>query len=180
MRAVIDDFPSLGVSRLRASHYFQPTDTHATVAFPGYDDLTFTLPLQHIHFPSGGGWSFFVCPCGQRARTLRLRTSAAPDDPTPITPPELACHRCLRSRGYRNRIEMFPRYTQRVALTAPRRMAMLAAPSLQLNQPARGMNKRGFAEARLRRSLALARQAALEEHDRTLARALRTQPQPRS
>jgi hypothetical protein len=72
---------------------------------------------------------------------------------------------------------MFPHYTQRVAHTAPRRMAMLAAPSLWLHPdtPTRRMNRRGFVEARLRRSLALARQAALEEHDRTLAR-LRRKP----
>src|SRR5580704_13361545 len=29
--------------------------------------------LWHLHFPNGGGWSFFLCPsCGRRARVLKL------------------------------------------------------------------------------------------------------------
>lgn len=34
--------------------------------------LTFDVGLAHTRFPNGGGWSYFVCPCGRLARTVRL------------------------------------------------------------------------------------------------------------
>ena len=70
MRTAIDDLPSISASRMRAAGLIRPNETTATVAFP--DAPTFVVALQHIRFPNRGGWSFFVCPCGRRCRTLRL------------------------------------------------------------------------------------------------------------
>lgn len=62
--------PAVSVSRLRASGAVRPDMTEATVKV---GDLERTVGLQHLHFPNGGGWSFFVCPqCRNRRRTLRL------------------------------------------------------------------------------------------------------------
>ena len=76
---------------------------------------TFTVALQHVHFPNGGGWSFFVCPCGRRARTLRLYDGS------------LACKHCLEAKGLRYRVEDLSR-PERAAHVAARLAARLAAP----------------------------------------------------
>ena len=69
MRTAIDDLPCVSASRMRAAGLIRPDDTTATVAFPAGE---FTVGLQHVRFPNRGGWSFFICACGRRCRTLRL------------------------------------------------------------------------------------------------------------
>jgi hypothetical protein len=65
-----DDLPAVGVSRLRAFGVIRPDMDNVTLAI---GDTSRNVGLQHIHFPNGGGWSFFVCPqCQHRTRTLRL------------------------------------------------------------------------------------------------------------
>jgi hypothetical protein len=158
MRAAIDDFPSVGVSRLRPSRAITPYDETTTVSFPAGD--TFTVALHHLHFPNGGSWSFFVCSCGRRCRTLRLYQG------------ELACHGCLKARGLRNRIELIPT-PQRAAYHVPRLLARLTSHSparLHPQSPGRMLDRRPRLERALRRSLIVARQHALDEHEKRLRR----------
>jgi hypothetical protein len=68
---MIDDLPAVGVSRLRASGAISPADAATTVAF--HDGSSFVVGLSHLRFPNGGGWSFFVCSCGRRARAAASR-----------------------------------------------------------------------------------------------------------
>ena len=123
MRLAIDDLPSLSVSRLRAAGLIRPDDKTTVVTFPAPtpapdtptpDTPTFTVALQHIRFPNGGGWSFFQCPCGRRCRTLRLY------DGFP------ACKHCLEAKGFRYRVEDLSR-PERAAHVAARLAARLAA-----------------------------------------------------
>jgi hypothetical protein len=74
------------------------------------------VPVQHVRFPNGGGWSFFQCPCGRRCRTLRLYGGA------------LACKHCLEARGFRYRVEDMTR-SERAAHVAERLKARLASSS---------------------------------------------------
>jgi hypothetical protein len=115
----IDDFPSIGVSRIRAAGEIRPEHTSATIQFPD-DPQIFTVPLHHMKFPNGGGWSFFVCPCGRHARTIRLYDN------------ELACHGRLKELGFRNRVELIPPH-KRAAYHLPRLLARLTAPSARLH-----------------------------------------------
>jgi hypothetical protein len=117
MRTAIDDFPSIGVSRLRAAGHFPPDAPTTTVAFPApHDAIAFVVALSHFRWPNGGMWSFFRCPCGRRCRTLRLYEGG------------LACHRCLAARGFRPRVQLIATH-KRVAHTAPRLLAQLTSPS---------------------------------------------------
>ena len=156
MRQAIDDFPGVGVSRMRASGAIGPGDKTTTISF---DDVAFTVGLQHIHFRTGGGWSFFVCPCGRRARTLRLYEGG------------LACRGCLKARGFRHRVELIPT-EQRAAYHAPRLIARLTSPLPAKLHPRNGemLDKRVKMELALRRSLIVARQFAIDEHDKVLNR----------
>jgi hypothetical protein len=61
------------VSRLRASGVITADSTSVTIAFgEGAAAIQRQVGVTHRKFPNGGSWSFFVCPCGRRARTLRL------------------------------------------------------------------------------------------------------------
>jgi hypothetical protein len=158
MRTAIDDFPSIGVSRLRAAGVIGPHDRTTTVQFPD-TDTTFTVDLQHVRFPNGGGWSFFLCACGRLTRTLRLYEGG------------LACRRCLGVRGFRPRVQLIATH-KRAAYHAPRLLARLtSAEPARLNaRPGRVLDRRSWLEAKLRRSQIVARQHALDEHDRMLDR----------
>jgi hypothetical protein len=57
---------SVSVSRLRAEGVIN-LDSTSTVVLGGFE-----VGVVHRVFPNGGSWSFFVCECGRRARTLRL------------------------------------------------------------------------------------------------------------
>ena len=64
-----DDLPAIAVSRLRKLRLVTPDMKTVRLELEG---LPFDVSLAHTRFPNGGGWSFFICPCGRLARTLRL------------------------------------------------------------------------------------------------------------
>jgi hypothetical protein len=135
----IDDFPSVSVSRLRASGAILPHDRSVTVIFPTPDAPSFTLPVVHRRFRNGGGWSFFLCSCGRRARIIRLA-------PTPV------CRCCLLARGFQFRIKKLGR-SDAAAHTASRLAARLASPPARFNpRPGRRLDRRPRLEAALLRA----------------------------
>jgi hypothetical protein len=150
MRQAIDDLPSVGVSRLRASGAIGPTDETAIVIFP--DGSSFVVGLSHLQFPNGGGWSFFVCSCGRRARTLRLLDGA------------VRCRRCCKTAGLRYRVELIAT-DKRAAYHAPKRLARLnsEAPARLHPRPGRMLDKRANLELALRRSLLVMRRHNLRD-----------------
>jgi hypothetical protein len=141
MRTAIDDLPGLSSSRLRALGEIRPDAAAAVVQFPAGE--VFTVPLQHIRFPNGGSWSFFVCSCGRRCRTLRLYNDA------------LACKGCLEARGLRYAVEDMRGGGERAAYVAARLAARLSSPSPARLKPHLRWSKlerRGRLEAALRRN----------------------------
>jgi hypothetical protein len=73
-RAVRDDLPKVGVSRLRALGAIKLGDKTTVISFTEGDAVhRKEVGVTHRIFPNGGSWSFFLCPtCGRRVRTLRL------------------------------------------------------------------------------------------------------------
>jgi hypothetical protein len=70
-RRFFDEFKSVRVSRFRAMGVIDPANHTAVIPFP--NGTTKLIGTQHVRFPNGGGWSFFVCPkCARRAVTLYL------------------------------------------------------------------------------------------------------------
>ena len=65
---------SVSVSRLRAEGVIGLETTSVDLAFTQGDEVHIVRDIGVVHrvFPNGGSWSFFVCECGRRARTLRL------------------------------------------------------------------------------------------------------------
>jgi hypothetical protein len=129
MRAAIDDFPSLGVSRLRAAGEIRSDMRTAVVQFSDSD--VFTVALHHLKFPNGGGWSFFVCACGRRCRALRVHQGG------------LACKGCLEAKGLRYRVEDLSR-PERAAHVASRLKARLLSdiPAWLNPRPGRTLDRR--------------------------------------
>jgi hypothetical protein len=154
MKTAIDDLPAVSVSRMRAMGDIR-AETKTTIV--RFGDIEFVVALSLRRFPNGGSWSFFLCPCGRRARILRLFEGG------------LSCSQCLETRGLRTRVELI-RTEQRAAYHAPRILARLnsAAPARLHPRPGRMLDRRVPLEARLRRSLIVAKQHALDEHDRVL------------
>jgi len=65
-----DDLPSVSAATMRRMGAITPDSLLVKVSF---GDLEREVRVTHRHFPSGGSWSFFLCPvCDRRARTLRL------------------------------------------------------------------------------------------------------------
>jgi hypothetical protein len=158
MRLAIDDLPrSESVSRLRARGEITPYTTVTTVSFPDAG-VSLNIGVTHRRFPNGGSWSFFVCPCGRRCRFLRLYNDA------------LACRGCLKARGFRHRVGLFSYASKRAAYTAPRRIERLnsAVPARLHPRNGQTLDRRVRFEASLRRSLIVARQHAIDEHDKML------------
>jgi hypothetical protein len=90
-RAFQDDLPAVRIPRLRALGLVTPEMNEFVVRF---GDVVKIVDLQHLKFPSGGGWSFFVAPCcGRKARVLRLLDGA------------VICCKCCKRRGIRHRCE---------------------------------------------------------------------------
>jgi hypothetical protein len=139
MRTAIDDLPSVSASRLRAAGLIRPNDTTAAVAFP--DAPTFVVALQHVRFPNQGSWSFFVCACGRRARTLRLHRGG------------LACKHCLEAKGLRYRVEDLtkPERAAHVALRLKPRLASASPARLKPHLRWSKLERRSRLEAALRR-----------------------------
>jgi hypothetical protein len=136
MKTAIDDLPFVGVSRMRASGEITASSEVATIAFGG---LSFNVGVQHVRFPNRGDWAFFVCPCGRRARTLRLLEGA------------VVCRNCCELRGVRWRVTAMSR-RQRAERRIPLLRAMLESKTpLRLNPVLWGaMERRSRLEAALR------------------------------
>jgi hypothetical protein len=109
VKTAIDDMPMVSASRLRAQGVIRAEDATAAVAF---GDAEFTVSLSLVRFPNGGSWSFFICACGRRCRTLRLFDG------------ELGCKGCLERRGFRYRVLSLPEY-ERAKRRIPKLRAML-------------------------------------------------------
>jgi hypothetical protein len=154
MKTAIDDLPSVSVSRLRAWGEIKAETKVTSVTF---GEVIFNVALAVVRFPNGGSWSFFLCPCGRRARILRLFEGG------------LACRKCLGDRGLRPRVQLIATH-KRAAYIAPRLIARLNSPSpARVNpRPGRLLDRRLRLEAKLRRALIVARRHALEAHDRML------------
>ena len=154
MKTAIDDLPAVSVSRLRALGDLTADTKTTTVNF---SDVEFVVALSLRRFPNGGSWSFFLCPCGRRARILRLFEGG------------LACRSCLADRGLRPRVQLIAAH-KRAAYHAPRILARLNSntPARLFPRPGRKLDRRANLEAKLRRSLIVARQFAIDEHDKML------------
>jgi hypothetical protein len=72
-RLLLESLPaSESVSRLRAEGKINADMTSVWIGF-GAIELKREVRLAHRRFPSGGSWSFFLCPrCERRVRRLRL------------------------------------------------------------------------------------------------------------
>jgi hypothetical protein len=154
MKTAIDDLPAVSVSRLRALSEITAETKATTIAF---GEVAFNVALALRRFPNGGSWSLFMCPCGRRARILRLFDDG------------LSCSQCLEARGLRCRVELI-RTENRAAYHVPRIRARLNSdkPARLRPRPGRKLDRRVPLEARLRRNLIVAKQFALSEHDKTL------------
>jgi hypothetical protein len=143
MKTAIDDLPFVSVSRLRASGEITAEMKATTVRF---DAVAFNVALLLRRFRNGGSWSFFRCPCGRRARILRLYEGG------------LACSRCLTARGLGPRVQLI-RTENRAAYHAPRILARLNndKPARVHPRPGRVLDRRTNIENALRRSLIVAR-----------------------
>ena len=131
MRTAIDDLPYVSASRMRAAGEIRPDDSITVVRF---GDLSFTVALQHIRFPNNGGWSFFICACGRRCRTIRLHDGG------------LACKHCLEAKGLRYRVEDLSR-PERAAHVASRLKPRLALRLAGAAQAAFALQQAGASRA---------------------------------
>jgi len=152
MNAAYDELPGVSVSRLRALGDITEAMNVATVKL---GECEFTVGLSLFRWPNGGSWSFFVCPCGRRARILRLFEGG------------LACCRCLKARGLHARVELV-RTERRAALLTPKRLERLKSEaSARLHpRPGRMLDRRTNIELALKRSLIVARRAKIAQFEK--------------
>ena len=148
MKTAIDDLPAVSASRLRAVGDITADAKTATLKF---DDMEFVVALSLRRFPNGGSWSFFVCPCGRRVRTLRLFEGG------------LACRQCLEDEGLRPRVQLIATH-KRHAYVAPRLLARLNSetPARLFPRPGRMLDRRANLEFALRRSRIVARKHGVD------------------
>jgi hypothetical protein len=161
MKPVIDDLPVVSASRLRATGEIGPDTKAATIRFDdGETGVEFVVGIVQRGFPNGGAWSKFVCPCGRRAQKLRLFEGRP------------ACGHCGRAAGMQYRSDMCSHFSKRTALTAPKRIERLNSdkPLRVHARTGRTLDRRANIEARLRRSLIVARQFAIDEYEKMLRR----------
>lgn len=64
-----DDLPAIKASRLRKLGAIDPTMRTVRLELEAH---TFDVGLAHTRLNDGGSWSYFICPCGRLAQTLRL------------------------------------------------------------------------------------------------------------
>jgi hypothetical protein len=162
MKPVIDDLPVVLASRLRALGLIGRDTKTTTIKFDG-NEVEFVVEVTSKKFPRcGGDWSMFRCHCGRRCQKIRLFEGR----PT--------CAHCIRAAGLRYRIEMVSHASKRAALTAPKRIARLGSTTPERLRPLPGMvmERRRRMEEKLRRSIIVARQYAIDEHDKMLKKML--------
>ena len=152
MNAAYDELPGISVSRLRALGDLTEAMNVVTVKL---GEQEFTVGLSLFRWPNGGSWSFFMCPCGRQARILRLFEGG------------VACSRCLMARGLRARVELV-RTERRAALLTPNRLKRLEsdAPARLYPRTGRMLDRRANLELRLKRSLIVERQAAVDQFEK--------------
>jgi hypothetical protein len=157
MKRTVDDLPMIKASAMVVAGLIGRETRSAVVQF---GDVGYVVGVKTHHFRKcGGWWALFLCPrCGGGAQRLRLL------DDRP------ACGACVRGAGLRYRTEMVPHSSQRAALTAARRIERLNSTVPERITPSRltGIEHRASVEAKLRRSLIVARRHALDEHDERL------------
>lgn len=91
-RRFFDEFEKVRTSRFRAMGVIDPARSEALIPFPG--GKVKLLAVKHTRFPSGGGWSYFVCPgCARRAASLWLVDDAP------------RCCECCNAMNIRHRSE---------------------------------------------------------------------------
>ena len=154
MNAAYDELPGVSVSRLRALGDITEEMNVATIKLGEYE---FTVGLSLFRWPNGGSWSFFVCPCGRRARILRLFEGG------------LACCRCLKARGLHAHVELV-RTERRAAWLTPKRLERLKSdtPARLHPRPGRMLDRRANIELALKRSLIVARKARITQFEKDL------------
>jgi hypothetical protein len=75
-RTFFDEYRVVRVSRFRGTGVIDPSMRQAVIAFPnGTKKL---IGVAHTRFPSGGGWSYFLCPGCARRRTKLFLIDDAP------------------------------------------------------------------------------------------------------
>jgi hypothetical protein len=157
VKRTIDDLPLVRVATLVVLGEIGRDTKTARVRF-GDDIVEYYVAVRLRPFRNGGFWAMLVCPrCGGGSQRLRLM------DDRP------ACGRCVRASGliYRSQsVRTEGRYT----VTAPPRLARLKSgnPARVNPRPGRQLDRRANLEARLRRSLIVAREHAINEHDKML------------
>jgi hypothetical protein len=163
MKVFQDDLPAVYISRLRATGVITADTTEFVVKL---GDIEQTVSVKARWFPSGGGWSSFVCPCcGMQVRMLRLLDGA------------LICASCCKRRGVRNRCEpMGPK--QRAEHRIPKLRAKLESKtSLRLKPVLWGtMEQRSRYEAALRRAELIVGRHDFMREDKADGRAKKQDP----
>jgi hypothetical protein len=162
MQRTIDDLPMVKASTLRANGYIGP-DTKTTLICFDDSGVEYQVGVTAKPLPCGAAWSLLICPrCHGRAQQLRLL------DDRPV------CGKCIRASGLIYRSQSV-RTEKRHLVTAPPRLAMLNSdkPARLHPRPGRMLDRRPRLEAKLRRSLIVARQFAIDEHDKILDKMLK-------
>ena len=87
-RPLRSDLPSVRIPRLRAEGIITEATTDYLVRL---GDVEVEAEVIQLRFPSGGGWSLFLCPaCGGKARALWLFEG------------KVICRKCCIAAGVRN------------------------------------------------------------------------------
>jgi hypothetical protein len=157
MKHTIDDLPVVRASTLVAHGYIARGAVTALVRF-GDDGVEHGVGVRMRQFPNGGFWARLICPrCGGGSQRLRLLDG------------QPACGKCIRASGLIYRSQSVRTETRHL-ITAPPRIASLNGdkPARVNPRPGRKLDRRANLEAKLRRSLIVARQHAIDEHDKML------------
>jgi hypothetical protein len=138
VRGTQDDCPSISVSRMRALGEVTEGMGSVHVAIAGVER---EVRLSHLHFPNGGGWSFFLCPvCGRRARVLKLFE-------------RIACWRCTGSGFPPRRLLYRVQLGDRAERIGRLRQRLCGDPARVKPRPGRTLDRRWRTEQALRRAL---------------------------
>jgi hypothetical protein len=148
-----DDLPSVSISPMRASGVVTADMEWVVVAFgEGEDALKRRVGVTHHKFPSGGSWSFFVCPdCGRRARSLKLNGRPM-------------CRRCCLREGIGYRVSSgstVERDAARMARLQKLRELLDGGPARQHPRPGRRLDRRWSLTVSWRRGMIRQRQDLL-------------------
>jgi len=157
MRTRIEDLPLVRVSTLVALGEIGRDAKTALIRF-GDDGVEHQVGVRVRRFRNGGFWAMLVCTrCGGGAQRLRLLD----DKPT--------CGKCVRASGLRYRVESTAAMGRHL-LTVPERIARLHGdkPARVNPRPGRRLDRRANLEARLHRSLIVARKAKIAEFEKKL------------